>query len=51
MSFRASLVALLLLSMLPAQGNRITWQTDLTQAKALAADKRAPLFVVFRCEA
>ena len=29
----------------------IRWHTDLAAAKELAAEKRAPLFVVFRCEA
>lgn len=51
----ASLAPSLLLigSPLQAQERRaeITWHTDLPAAKRLAAQERAPLFVVFRCEA
>jgi hypothetical protein len=48
----------LLLVALPAQTdtpsgeqtNEIAWQTDLGAARKLAAEKKAPLLVVFRCE-
>jgi hypothetical protein len=29
----------------------ITWHTDLAAARALAAERHAPLLVTFRCEA
>lgn len=45
------LVSSLLLTVLPAQSDGIVWQSDLAAAKQLAAEKRAPMFVVFRCEA
>jgi hypothetical protein len=32
------------------QANEIAWQTDLGAARRLAAEKKAPLLVVFRCE-
>ena len=40
----------LLLTIAGAQSPGIEWQTDLAAAKKLAAEKRAPLLVVFRCE-
>lgn len=52
---RASLATLLLLAVfpIPKQEERegITWYADLSKARQLAAEQRAPLFVVFRCEA
>ena len=33
-----------------AQRGDLTWHTDLTTARALAAEQHKPLFVVFRCE-
>ena len=56
---RTSLAVLpFLLAALPAQsdthGNEqssgIPWHTDLGAARRLAAEKKAPLLVVFRCE-
>lgn len=35
---------------LSAQGDGISWRTDLAAARALAAERHAPLFVAFRCE-
>ncbi|HEX6811041.1 MAG TPA: hypothetical protein VF384_05390 [Planctomycetota bacterium] len=40
---------LTLLPALPAQFE-LTWHTDLAAARTLAAEKKAPLLVVFRCE-
>lgn len=40
-----------LLAALPAQqSTELTWHTDLGAARKLAAEKKAPLLVVFRCE-
>ncbi len=40
-----------LLAAIPAQAPAaIAWHTDLGKARALAAERHAPLFVVFRCE-
>lgn len=53
-SMRAPLAALLLglAPSVPAQeGDEILWHTDLALAKEFAAANRAPLLVVFRCEA
>ena len=51
-------VVLFLLAALPAQSDKpgneqsseIPWHTDLGAARKLAAEKKAPLLVVFRCE-
>ena len=54
MSRTSIAVVALLLAALPAQSDEqaseITWQTDLGAARKLAAEKKAPLLVVFRCE-
>ena len=52
---RTSLAVLpFLLAALPAQANEqsseIPWNTDLGAARQIAAEKKAPLLVVFRCE-
>lgn len=52
---RTSLAVLpFLLAALPAQSKEqapeLTWHTDLGAARKLAAEKKAPLLVVFRCE-
>ena len=47
-----------LLAALPAQSDKqaneqppeLTWHTDLGAARKIAAEKKAPLLVVFRCE-
>ena len=43
-----------LLAALPAQSDQqpdeLTWHADLGAARKLAAEKKAPLLVVFRCE-
>ena len=40
-----------LLAALPAQrSTELTWHTDLGAARKLAAENKAPLLVVFRCE-
>ena len=39
-----------LLGGLAAQAPSIEWQIDLVAAQKLAAEQKAPLFVVFRCE-
>ncbi|HEU4419742.1 MAG TPA: hypothetical protein VFT55_12460 [Planctomycetota bacterium] len=43
-----------LLAALPAQSNErsteLTWHTDLGAARKVAAERKAPLLVVFRCE-
>jgi hypothetical protein len=51
MVHRAFVLASLVLSALPAQDPTISWRSDLAEAQKLAAAERAPLFVVFRCEA
>ena len=38
-----------LLGLLPAQ-SELTWQSDFGAARTLAAERKAPLLVVFRCE-
>lgn len=40
----------LLMTGLPAQASAIEWQSELGAARQLAAERHAPLFVVFRCE-
>ena len=40
----------LLAGFVSAQTPGIAWQTDLAAARKLAAERHAPLFVVFRCE-
>lgn len=50
MNPRALFVSSVLLTMLPAQTQSIAWQSDLAAARKLAAEKHAPLLVVFRCE-
>ena len=48
---RRSVVVLpFLLTQLAAQAGPIDWHTDLAAARQLAAERHAPLFVVFRCE-
>lgn len=51
MTTRLLLVVLLLTTWLSAQDQTIPWQTDLAAARELAKTRKAPLFVVFRCEA
>ena len=34
----------------PTAATTIAWQSDLAAARAQAAERHAPLFVVFRCE-
>ena len=47
---RTTIAALpFLLAALPAQAE-LTWHNDLGAARKLAAEKKAPLLVVFRCE-
>jgi hypothetical protein len=51
-------VSTLLLAALPAQSdeqsrepsNELSWHSDFGAARKLAAEKKAPLLVVFRCE-
>ncbi len=46
----APFVLPLLVTALSAQTPPIAWQTDLAAARTAAAERHAPLFVVFRCE-
>ena len=46
---RSTIAVTFLLASLPAQ-SELTWHTDLGAARTLAAERKAPLLVVFRCE-
>jgi hypothetical protein len=47
----AATVAATLAATAPGQSREsLTWHTDLTAAKAVAAEKHQPLLVLFRCE-
>jgi hypothetical protein len=48
--YHALATALFLLGAVLGQAPAIDWQTDLAAATKLAGERRAPLFVVFRCE-
>jgi len=37
-------------SALPAQNSGVGWHDDFDAARKIAAERRAPLLVVFRCE-
>jgi hypothetical protein len=50
MNARAVFLLPLLLTNVLAQESPIAWQSDLVAARKLAAERHAPLFVVFRCE-
>lgn len=50
MAARWTLAILFLLAAIAAQSPAIVWQTDLEAARLVAAERQAPLLVVFRCE-